>query len=106
MPLVNERTFLKEYKRRARAVLPKRVVKVVLYGSRARGDAEVESDWDVAVFLKDAPQAEDRRLLSGVAFDIGLENNGVFIQTLALPISSVSEDSIFMERVRRDGVEI
>ena len=30
-----------------------RIERVVLYGSRARGDARSDSDYDVAVFLKD-----------------------------------------------------
>ena len=30
-----------------------RIERVVLYGSRARGDARPDSDYDVAVFLKD-----------------------------------------------------
>lgn len=30
-----------------------RIERVVLFGSRARGDAQPDSDYDVAVFLKD-----------------------------------------------------
>ncbi|MGO8801135.1 MAG: nucleotidyltransferase domain-containing protein [Roseiarcus sp.] len=30
-----------------------RIERVVLFGSRARGDARPDSDYDVAVFLKD-----------------------------------------------------
>jgi hypothetical protein len=32
-----------------------RLDRVVLFGSRARGDAEPDSDYDVALFLKDIP---------------------------------------------------
>jgi predicted nucleotidyltransferase len=37
---------------------------VVLYGSRARGDAQADSDYDVAVSLRDMPDrmAEMNRL--------------------------------------------
>jgi predicted nucleotidyltransferase len=31
------------------------IERVVLFGSRARGDAGADSDYDVAVFLKDLP---------------------------------------------------
>ena len=43
--------------RRFRAALDEaygdRIERVVLFGSRARGDARPDSDYDVAVFLKD-----------------------------------------------------
>ena len=41
-----------------------RLERVVLYGSQARGDAHAESDYDVAVFLRDMPDriAESYRL--------------------------------------------
>src|SRR5438046_433931 len=41
-----------------------RVERIVLYGSRARGEAHPDSDYDVAVFLKDMAdrRAEERRL--------------------------------------------
>jgi uncharacterized protein len=31
----------------------KRIERVVLFGSRARGDARADSDYDIAVFLED-----------------------------------------------------
>ena len=37
--------------RRAAEALSGRVAKVVLYGSRARGEGAADSDWDLAVFL-------------------------------------------------------
>src|SRR6185437_3141879 len=41
-----------------------RLERVVLFGSRARGDARPDSDYDVAVFLRDMPDrmAEMNRL--------------------------------------------
>ena len=50
----------REYKRRVEGAFGQRVVKMVLFGSRARGDVHEESDWDIAVFFRDEPTMEDR----------------------------------------------
>ena len=34
------------------AIYGERVERLVLFGSRARGDAKLDSDYDIAVFLK------------------------------------------------------
>lgn len=38
-----------------------RLVAVVLYGSRARGEAEVTSDWDLLIIARDLPDRTFRR---------------------------------------------
>lgn len=44
---------LTNFAARAKAEAPMAVVRVILFGSRARGDATAESDWDVAVVVED-----------------------------------------------------
>src|SRR5271157_2084402 len=60
-----------------------RVARVVLFGSRARGDAGPDSDYDVAVFLKDMPDriAELNRL-ADLSTAI-LDETGEFIHAMA-----------------------
>lgn len=41
--------------------LGERLVSVVLFGSRARGDAKEESDWDLLLIARDLPQGTLRR---------------------------------------------
>lgn len=41
--------------------LGKKLVAVVLFGSRARGDAKEESDWDILVIAKDLPERQIER---------------------------------------------
>ncbi len=41
--------------------LGQKLVAVVLFGSRARGDAKEESDWDVLVIAKDLPKRQIER---------------------------------------------
>lgn len=44
---------LRAFRRDVERALPGRVASVVLFGSRARGDARPDSDYDVAVFVRD-----------------------------------------------------
>jgi uncharacterized protein len=46
------RGVLMELRRRLEALYGKRLVKLVLFGSQARGDANIDSDIDVLVVLK------------------------------------------------------
>lgn len=41
--------------------LDKKLLAVVLFGSRARGDAKEESDWDILVIAKDLPERQIER---------------------------------------------
>jgi predicted nucleotidyltransferase len=96
----------REFKRRALQAMPRRrIAKVVLYGSRARGDAQRDSDWDLAVFIRGRPTRHDLSVLCGIAYDLLLET-GAYIQ--ALPLSAAHErlDYSFYRNVRKDGVAV
>lgn len=41
--------------------LGKKLVAIILFGSRARGDAKEESDWDILVIAKDLPERQIER---------------------------------------------
>lgn len=78
------------FKRAAEAALPGRVTRVVLFGSRARGDAHEDSDYDVAVFIRDLESPFGvMRVLSDLTYDKMLE--GVNIQPIPLRDPPVPE---------------
>ena len=95
--------LVREFKRRAEAALPGRIARVLLYGSRARNDARPDSDWDVAVFVRGKPTANDRDTLSDIGFDLLMEH-GQYIQPIALDLARAGEASWFIENVERDGI--
>jgi predicted nucleotidyltransferase len=103
--MVNDLSIAQEFKRRALQAMPRRVAKIVLYGSRARGDAREDSDWDVAVFIKGRPTSKDRSILSHISFDLMMET-GAHVQAFPFPIKRENSPYSFYTNVRTDGVTL
>jgi predicted nucleotidyltransferase len=82
---------------------------VVLYGSQARGDAQPDSDYDVAVFLNgmDGPSdrwAELHRLAAlRVKF---IDETGVFFDAKPYPAGAYRDRSPLMHEIRREGLDL
>jgi uncharacterized protein len=79
--------------------------RVVLFGSRARGDAGGASDYDVAVFLKDMPNrwVELKRL---AAIENRLLDEGVLIEAIPFRASDYEKRIPIMHEIRRDGLPL
>lgn len=80
--------------------------RVVLFGSRARGDAHEDSDYDVAIFLKTLPDrwAELDRLADlRVRF---LDETGAFFDAKPYPVTAYRERSPLMHEIRREGINL
>jgi len=83
-----------------------RLERVVLFGSRARGDAREDSDYDVAIFLKSLPDkwAELDRLANlRVRF---LDETGAFFDAKPYPATAYRERSPLMHEIRREGIDL
>jgi predicted nucleotidyltransferase len=52
--------------------------KVILFGSRARGDARKDSDWDILILIKDNVSLEIEFAFRNKLFDLELETGEVF----------------------------
>jgi predicted nucleotidyltransferase len=96
---------LTAFKREVEAALPGQVARVTLFGSRARGDAEQDSDYDVAVFVRD--RADDWRLTDTVA-DVAYPHilEGVHISPIVVPVDYLDDDppTELAAEIARDGV--
>ena len=61
------------YRARVLAAFPGRVERIVLFGSRVRGEAHEDSDWDFAVFLDHKPTPRDEERLREATDAFGLQ---------------------------------
>ena len=83
-----------------------RLERVVLYGSRARGEPQDESDYDVAVFLRDMPdhwQQMDR--LADIGTQIFYEEGRV-IHAIAYVAGADRERTPVDDQIRADGIDL
>ena len=82
------------------------IERVVLFGSRARGDAGPESDYDVAIFIKGFSNRwrEVDRLIP-IVTDI-LYDDGASIHAMPYRAGAYRERTPLMHEIRRDGVDL
>lgn len=84
-----------------------RIERVVLFGSRARGDARPDSDYDVAVFLRDlADRDAEMNRLADLATDV-LYRDGQFIHAMPYRAGSYNDERLpLMHEIRAEGVDL
>ncbi len=96
---------LQAFKRRISEALPGRVARVVLFGSRARGDCRDDSDWDVAVFLRGGYDAwSDLGVLTEAT--LPFLGEGVAISPIGFDERRYDEQSELMRHIREEGVPL
>lgn len=83
-----------------------RLERAVLFGSRARGDARPDSDYDIAVFLRE-PESfrQESGRLAEIETDI-LYDTGAVINALPFSAGAYDARTPIMHEIRRDGVDL
>jgi len=84
-----------------------RLERVVLFGSRARGDAQPDADYDVAVFLRDmTDRAAEMNRLADIATHI-LYDEGEFIHAMPYRAGSYNDERMpLMHETRAEGIDL
>lgn len=103
------RSALRQLDRRLRAKLGDRYSKLILFGSRARGDHRPDSDADVAIVLRDRNDKTWPMTQSVLAetydilLDTGLYIDPWLIDDAALQGAETADHSLLAREILRDG---
>ncbi len=99
--------ILKRFRAALDEIYGNQLDRVVLFGSRARGDARADSDYDVAVFLRDMPdrfKEMDRLADLGTQF---LDETGELIHAMPYGADTYNDPRMpLMHEIRREGVDL
>ena len=84
------------------------VREIVVFGSRARGDANPDSDLDILVIV-DERNPDIRKRVSGCAWEIGFASD-IFIQSILRTKWDIEDgpekSSLFFRSVQQEGIKV
>ena len=83
-----------------------RIERVVLFGSRGRGDSGPDSDYDVAVFLRDMDDRwAETKQLADISTEI-LMDTDEFVHAMPFRAGAWNERTPLMREIRIEGVDL
>ena len=97
---------LRRFRAALAAAYGDRLERAVLFGSRARGDARPNSDYDVAVFIREPDRwLEEAIRLADLGTDI-LMDSGAVISAKPFRAGAYNEPLPLMREIKREGVDL
>jgi predicted nucleotidyltransferase len=107
--LTRENPILSTFRAALAEMYGDRLERVLLFGSRARGDAQPDSDFDVAVFLNGMNGPSDRwaelRKLADLRVKF-IDETGAFFDAKPYPAGAYRDRSPLMHEIRREGLDL
>jgi predicted nucleotidyltransferase len=99
-----EQQALALFRDRTSAIVGQNLVRIVLFGSRARGEGHEDSDLDVLVLVKDFDASERRRILDAAA-DVD-DETGMRLSPLVMTEARFAMSFPLHAAVERDGISL
>jgi uncharacterized protein len=105
-PSPQDDPVLTRFRSALHGIFDDRIERLVLFGSRARGEARADSDYDVAIFLRDfTDRRQEVRRMVPLVTDI-VEETGAVIHPLPFRAGAWQERTPLMHEIRLDGVDL
>jgi predicted nucleotidyltransferase len=97
---------LTRYRTALREMYGDRLERVVLYGSRARGDARPDSDYDVAVFLRDMDNRDPELYRLARLESVIIDETGEVVHAMPYQAGSYNDRTPLMREIRIEGIDL
>ncbi|MFQ5652243.1 MAG: nucleotidyltransferase domain-containing protein [bacterium] len=103
----DEKLVIDSFAERVRRTFKERARRIILYGSRARGAADEESDYDFLVLLEPFERQQDKESLRNLALQVSLEH-GTCVIAFATRARDFTEEKYFyfFENVCKEGIDL
>lgn len=103
----NAAEHLRAFRHDVEKLLPDRVSSIILFGSRARGDAKRDSDYDVAVFVDDlSDRGPVDRILADAAYPHVLAGTGIRPVSVPGAYLKTPSHNLLALQIAVDGIQI
>ena len=93
-------------KQRVQKITP--IERIIVFGSRARGDADKESDWDVFIQLPELSSYLRKQILE-IAWEISLDYGvviSIFLVSTPLLVNSPIGGNPILRVIQREGIPV
>jgi predicted nucleotidyltransferase len=98
--------ILTRFRSALRDIFDDRIERLVLFGSRARGEAGANSDYDVAIFLKDFTERRQEVCRMVPVVTNIVEETGAVVHPLPFRAGAWRERTPLMHEIRLDGIDL
>ena len=106
MPFPTNDPVLRRFRSVRESLYGERLERATLFGSRARGDARPDSDYDIAIFLRDYHGLWDEAGPLADATTEILYDTGAVLTPIPFPSGAYRERTALMSEIRRDGIDL
>jgi predicted nucleotidyltransferase len=94
------------FRQALRSAYGDRLERAILYGSRARGDARADSDYDVAVFLHGMDNRDPELYRLADLTEQVIEATDKFVHAMPHRAGAYNQRTPLMREIRREGIDL